>query len=49
MEIKTVKIYKLILGGFNIITHDVFYSISNRTQNGRQNFKELIITNYDIT
>lgn len=32
---------------FNIITHDVYYSIC-KTQNGRQNFKELIITNYDI-
>jgi DNA adenine methylase len=32
--------------GFNTIDHDVFYSIS-RTENGRRNFKELIITNYD--
>lgn len=33
---------------FNIITHDVYYSVC-KTQNGRQDFKELIITNYDIT
>lgn len=32
---------------FNIITHDVYYSVC-KTQNGRQDFKELIITNYDI-
>lgn len=32
---------------FNIMTHDVYYSIC-KTQNGRQDFKELIITNYDI-
>ena len=31
---------------FNIIAHEVFYSIS-KTQNGRRNFKELIITNYE--
>jgi len=31
---------------FNIITHEVFYSIS-KTQNGRRNYKELIITNYE--
>ena len=32
---------------FNIMTHDVYYSVC-KTQNGRQGFKELIITNYDI-
>ena len=32
---------------FNIMTHDVYYSVC-KTQNGRQDFKELIITNYDI-
>lgn len=32
---------------FNILTHDVFYSVC-KTQSGRQDFKELIITNYDI-
>jgi len=32
---------------FNIITHDVYYGIC-KTDNGRKNFKELIITNYDI-
>lgn len=33
--------------GFNIMTHDVFYSVC-KTENGRTDFKELIITNYDI-
>ena len=32
---------------FNIMTHDVYYSVC-KTQNGRQDFKELIIANYDI-
>ena len=32
---------------FNIITHDVYYSVC-KTDNGRKDFKELIITNYDI-
>ena len=32
---------------FNIITHDVYYSVC-KTQKGRQDFKELIITNYNI-
>lgn len=31
---------------FNIMTHDVYYSVC-KTQNGRQDFKELIITNYE--
>lgn len=31
---------------FNIITHDVYYSVS-RNVDGRRNFKELIITNYE--
>lgn len=32
---------------FNIITHDVYYSVC-KTNSGRKDFKELIITNYDI-
>ena len=32
---------------FNIINHDVYYSVC-KTQNGRQDFKELIITNYEV-
>ena len=32
---------------FNIRTQDVYYSVS-KTENGRHDFKELIITNYDI-
>lgn len=32
---------------FNIITHDVYYSVC-KTDNGRKDFKELIITNYDV-
>lgn len=32
---------------FNIIMHDVYYSVC-KTNNGRKDFKELIITNYDI-
>ena len=38
-----IKLFKY----FNIITHDVYYSVC-KTENGRQDFKELIITNYDI-
>lgn len=33
---------------FNIIDHEVWYSVC-KTDNGRADFKELIITNYDIT
>lgn len=33
---------------FNIIKHDVYYSVC-KTNKGRKPFKELIITNYDIT
>ena len=33
--------------GFNIITHDVYYSVC-KSQSGRQDFKELIITNFDV-
>lgn len=33
---------------FNIMTHDVYYSVC-KTDNGRKDFKELIITNYDVT
>ena len=36
-----------LFSDFNIITHDVYYSVC-KTSNGRQDFKELIITNYDI-
>jgi DNA adenine methylase len=32
---------------FNVMDHEVFYSVC-KTENGRNNFKELIITNYDI-
>lgn len=32
---------------FNIMDHEVFYSVC-KTDNGRVNFKELIITNYEI-
>jgi len=32
---------------FNIMTHDVYYSVC-KTDNGRKDFKELIITNYDV-
>jgi DNA adenine methylase len=32
---------------FNIMTHDVYYSVC-KTDNGRKEFKELIITNYNI-
>jgi len=32
---------------FNIIDHKVYYSVC-KTENGRQEFSELIITNYDI-
>lgn len=32
---------------FNIITHEVYYSVC-KTDNGRQDFKELIITNYNV-
>lgn len=32
---------------FNIIDHEVYYGIC-KTENGRKDFKELIITNYDI-
>lgn len=31
---------------FNIITHDVYYSVC-KTENGRKDFQELIITNYN--
>ena len=37
---------KELFKDFNIITHDVFYSVC-KTDNGRKDFKELIITNYD--
>lgn len=33
---------------FNIIDHQVYYSIC-KTENGRKDFNELIITNYEIT
>lgn len=36
-----------LFSDFNIITHDVYYSVC-KTDNGRKDFKELIITNYDI-
>lgn len=32
---------------FNIMDHEVYYSVC-KTDNGRTNFKELIITNYDM-
>ncbi|WP_025909305.1 DNA adenine methylase [Priestia flexa] len=38
---------KELFKGFNIMDHDVYYSVC-KTENGRTNFKELIITNYDI-
>ena len=30
------------------MTHDVYYSVC-KTDNGRKDFKELIITNYDVS
>jgi DNA adenine methylase len=39
---------KRLFGSFNIIPHNVYYNIC-QTQNGRRSFKELIITNYDIS
>lgn len=36
-----------LFNDFNIITHDVYYGVC-KTQNGRRDFKELIITNYNI-
>lgn len=47
MTINDDEYIKELFKNFNIISHDVYYSIC-KTQNGRQNFKELIITNYDI-
>lgn len=38
---------KELFKDFNVINHEVYYSVC-KTENGRQNFKELIITNYDI-
>lgn len=38
---------KELFKDFNVITHDVFYSVC-KADSGRTNFKELIITNYDI-
>lgn len=38
---------KELFNEFNIINHEVYYSVC-KTQNGRQDFNELIITNYDI-
>ncbi|MEL3959429.1 DNA adenine methylase [Caldifermentibacillus hisashii] len=38
---------KELFKDYNIMDHEVFYSVC-KTENGRTNFKELIITNYDI-
>jgi DNA adenine methylase len=38
---------KELFKDFYIMNHDVYYSVC-KTTNGRTNFKELIITNYDI-
>lgn len=38
---------KELFKDFNVMTHDVFYSVC-KADSGRTNFKELIITNYDI-
>lgn len=38
---------KELFKDFNIMDHEVYYGIC-KTQNGRTNFKELIITNYEI-
>jgi DNA adenine methylase len=38
---------KELFKDFNIMDHEVFYSVC-KTDNGRVNFKELIITNYEI-
>lgn len=37
---------KELFKDFNIMDHEVYYSVC-KTENGRQDFKELIITNYD--
>jgi len=41
------KYIKELFKEFNIINHEVYYSVC-KTQNGRQDFNELIITNYNI-
>jgi DNA adenine methylase len=38
---------KELFKDFNIMDHEVYYGIC-KTENGRKDFKELIITNYDI-
>jgi len=48
MTINDDEYIRELFKDFNIITHDVYYSVC-KTQNGRQDFKELIITNYDIS
>jgi len=41
------KYIRKLFKDFNIITHDLYYSVC-KTENGRKDFKELIITNYAI-
>lgn len=47
MTINDDEYIKELFKDFNIMNHEVFYSVC-KTDNGRTNFKELIITNYDI-
>ena len=47
LTINNNEYIKDLFKDFNIITHDVYYSVC-KTDNGRRGFKELIITNYDI-
>jgi len=47
MTINNDEYIKELFKDFNIMTHEIYYSVC-KTQNGRQDFKELIITNYDI-
>lgn len=47
MTINNDEYIKELFKDFNIMDHEVFYSVC-KTDNGRANFKELIITNYDI-
>ncbi|MEM5592884.1 DNA adenine methylase [Niallia circulans] len=47
MTINNDEYIKELFKDFNIMDHEVYYGIC-KTDNGRTNFKELIITNYDI-
>ena len=48
MTINNDEYIKELFKNFNVMTHDVYYSIC-KNPSGRQEFEELIITNYELS